>query len=157
MGNGAYHAAGAAIAAGVEEYVSIEGSYTIFGKQPEFSREIHETIICLTFVVLCFDIIKTAPTKKALLDLDLQAQTSLNLDGDYAFKVLRYHTVANGILPSSLVDGEIIETLHGEYVSVSIDGDRMVLNNSTVVLSSHIASNGVVHVIDSVLIPPSLE
>ena len=103
------------------------------------------------------DIIKTAPTKKAFLDLDPQIQISLNFDEDYAVKVLKYHTVGNEILPSSLVDGEIIETLHGEYDSVSIEGDGVILNNSTVVLSSHIASNGVVHVIDSVLIPPSLE
>merc|ERR1719162_361062 len=47
----------------------------------------------------------------------------------------------------------MIETLLGDDVTVDIDGDVVKINDSTVVQADVLASNGVIHVIDSVLVP----
>ncbi|HKL39315.1 MAG TPA: fasciclin domain-containing protein, partial [Cryomorphaceae bacterium] len=70
------------------------------------------------------------------------------------------HHVANGIAYSTdLSDGQSVPTLQGEDVTVGIDGAGVVTITSAtgveaeVIVANLIASNGVVHVIDAVLIP----
>ena len=67
--------------------------------------------------------------------------------------ILTYHVVAANALSSSLTSGDI-ETLNGATVAVTVD-DGVSVNDSTVVIADIITSNGIIHVIDAVLLPPS--
>jgi uncharacterized surface protein with fasciclin (FAS1) repeats len=53
------------------------------------------------------------------------------------------------------LDGAMVETLNGADVTVTIDGDTVMVNDATVLATDIAASNGVIHVIDSVLLPPA--
>lgn len=73
---------------------------------------------------------------------------------DSLVDVLTYHVV-NGIAVSgSLKEGQKIKTVLGSKVSVSLDPTR--INSALVTTADILASNGVIHVIDSVLIPPTI-
>ncbi len=96
-----------------------------------------------------------APTNDAFADLPDGTLDDLLADptGDLA-DILLYHVVGSVALSSDLSDGQVIETLLGEDVSVSIDASVMI-NSSTVTLPDLESDNGVVHVINMVLLPPT--
>ena len=63
------------------------------------------------------------------------------------------HHVAGVNAPSSaLSDGDMVLTLNGQEVTVTIEDDVVMINNATVTVSNETATNGVVHVIDAVLL-----
>jgi len=70
--------------------------------------------------------------------------------------VLQYH-VLDGAFPAEDVialDGSTVPTLFGAPLSISVDGDTVLINGEVQVVQTDIqASNGVIHVIDTVLIP----
>ena len=71
--------------------------------------------------------------------------------------ILTYH-VLPGEVPASAVltmDGETAETVNGATVTIGVDGDTVTINDATVISADVPASNGIIHVIDSVLLPPS--
>ena len=71
-------------------------------------------------------------------------------------EILQYHVVAGAAMSGDLTDGQEIETLLGENVTVTIDMDMNVfINNAQVTVADIEAGNGVVHVIDAVLLPPA--
>jgi len=67
--------------------------------------------------------------------------------------VLTYHVVAGNVLSSDLSDGQVVTTLNGQELTVSIKDGKVMINGATVVAADLAGSNGVVHVIDSVLLP----
>ena len=67
--------------------------------------------------------------------------------------ILTYHVVAANALSSSLATGDVA-TLNGATVAVTVD-DGVMVNDSTVIVADIITSNGIIHVIDAVLLPPS--
>jgi uncharacterized surface protein with fasciclin (FAS1) repeats len=72
--------------------------------------------------------------------------------------ILTYHVVAGTVLSSDLVDGMMPETLQGEAITIDLSEEGVTINNSTSVVTPDVlASNGVIHVIDSVLVPPSID
>ena len=100
-----------------------------------------------------------APTDAAIVDLvtalDITADELLALDalGD----ILKYHVVGGtAALSTDLSDGQIIPTLQGSDVEISIDTTGVVkVNDATVIVPNLVADNGVVHVIDMVLSLPT--
>jgi uncharacterized surface protein with fasciclin (FAS1) repeats len=70
-------------------------------------------------------------------------------------QILLYHVVAGQALSSTLSDGQTITTLLGEDITVTIGMNGVMINNATVVVADITATNGVVHVIDAVLLPPA--
>ena len=78
-------------------------------------------------------------------------------NGETLKKILLYHVVAGEFSASDLKKNKTLETLAGESVKVGFVRGELILNDSVrVVIKDIKASNGIVHVIDSVLIPPSL-
>lgn len=81
-------------------------------------------------------------------------------DTDLLTDVLLYHVV-DGEVPAATIatlGGQEIETLQGGTISVSITAEGVVLNGSVNVVNTDLyASNGVIHVIDGVLLPPAGE
>lgn len=69
-------------------------------------------------------------------------------------RILTYHVVSGNVLSTDLKSGEV-KTLEGSPVNVMISKNGVMVNNSTVKAADVKASNGVIHVIDTVLMPPS--
>lgn len=94
-----------------------------------------------------------APTDAAFNDLASALGT--NLAGVLALPILSdvllYHVIGSEVLSTALVNGPVA-TLNGQSVTISLTAGVMV-NNATVVTADVLASNGVVHVIDRVLLP----
>ncbi|WP_083833717.1 fasciclin domain-containing protein [Belliella baltica] len=67
--------------------------------------------------------------------------------------VLTYHVVAGNVMSGDLSDGQVVTTLNGQELTVSIKDGKVMINGATVVAADLAGSNGVVHVIDSVLLP----
>jgi uncharacterized surface protein with fasciclin (FAS1) repeats len=68
--------------------------------------------------------------------------------------ILLYHVVPGAVKSSDLKDGDV-KTANGEAVKVDITGGVVKINDATVTKADIPASNGEIHVIDTVLIPPA--
>jgi uncharacterized surface protein with fasciclin (FAS1) repeats len=95
-----------------------------------------------------------APTDAAFAALPAGVIDALLADptGDLA-SILLYHVVGGLALSTDLVDGQVITTLLGQDITVTIDMNGVMINNANVIVADIIADNGVVHVIDAVLVP----
>ncbi|MEL7155661.1 MAG: fasciclin domain-containing protein [Actinomycetota bacterium] len=100
-----------------------------------------------------------APTEEAfaaaLDDLGLTADELLaseDLSSILTFHVLPTEAKAETVLT---LDGQEVATVNGAPVAIAIDGDSVMVNDATVTATDIVASNGVIHVIDSVLLPPA--
>merc|ERR1712166_122076 len=70
--------------------------------------------------------------------------------------ILTYHVVSGQVLSTDLTDGMTATTLQGEDVTVDLS-DGVKINDSEVISADVMTSNGVIHVIDAVLVPPSID
>lgn len=99
-----------------------------------------------------------APTdaafEAALADLGLTAEELL-ADSETLTSILTYHVVPGEVPAAEVVtlDGQDVETVNGETVAIAIDGETVMVNDANVVQPDVLASNGVIHIIDSVLLP----
>lgn len=73
---------------------------------------------------------------------------------DMLVDILTYHVVAGEVMSGDLSDGMMTETIQGSQISISLSDAGVSINNASVVSADVEASNGVVHVIDSVIMPP---
>src|SRR5687768_6976156 len=67
--------------------------------------------------------------------------------------VLTYHVVAGTVKANDLKDGQKVKTLQGEELTVSIKEGKVMINGANVTAADLAGSNGVIHVIDAVLMP----
>jgi transforming growth factor-beta-induced protein len=120
-------------AAGLAETLSGEGPFTVFAPTDEAFTALGDTTT---------DLLK--PENKAQLS-----------------DILLYHVVPGKVMAADVagLDGQSAETaLAGKSVAIKVDGDKVILNeNVNVIITDIEASNGVIHVIDAVLLPPSGE
>ena len=72
---------------------------------------------------------------------------------DALTKILTYHVVAGAVKAADLKDGQKVKTLQGEELTVSIKDGKVMINGANVTAADLTGSNGVVHVIDAVLMP----
>jgi transforming growth factor-beta-induced protein len=95
-----------------------------------------------------------APTDDAFAALPAGLLNDLLADPTGALAdILKYHVVAAKAMSGSLSDGQEITTLLGDDVVVTINTDGVFINDAKVIIADIEAKNGVVHVIDAVLIP----
>ena len=117
----------AVVAAGLVDALSAPGPFTVFAPNDA------------AIVALVTELGISAP--------DLLADEALA-------DILKYHVVDGSTLSSALIDGQMITTLQGGDVEISIDACMTVMVNDATVIDADIpADNGVVHVIDKVLMP----
>ncbi len=71
--------------------------------------------------------------------------------------VLTYHVVPSKVLAANVMklDGKAVKTVQGGTVPISISGETVMVGKSKVVKTDIECSNGVIHVIDTVLLPPA--
>jgi transforming growth factor-beta-induced protein len=97
-----------------------------------------------------------APTDNAFAALPAGTVEALLKDPKGALtQILLYHAVGANALSSSLSNGQFIKTINGKSVNVIINSGGVFINNAKVTVADVIADNGVVHVIDAVLLPPT--
>lgn len=95
-----------------------------------------------------------APTDAAFSKLGNTYVTNLvENDVDNLTNILQYHVLDGKVMAADLSDGMEVETILGKYVDVSIEDDKVYVNDAKVTTSDIECSNGVIHVIDTVLEP----
>jgi len=100
-----------------------------------------------------------APTDAAFSALPAGVLQSLLADPQGELSdALKYHVVGGvAALSNALTSGQVIQTLlTNQTVTVTINGSNILINNALVTIADIIAQNGVVHVIDAVLIPDTV-
>ncbi|MGY6410789.1 MAG: fasciclin domain-containing protein [Alkalilacustris sp.] len=110
-------------AAGLEETLRGEGPFTVF-----------------------------APTDEAFAALPEGTVEALLEDTEALTAILTYHVVPGAVMSSDLTDGMTAETVNGQSVTIGV-GDTVTVDGATVTTADIEASNGVIHVIDAVILP----
>lgn len=75
---------------------------------------------------------------------------------DKLISILTYHVVPGKVMSTDLSNGQKAKTVQGESVKVAIGGNGVKISGAKVVAADVKAKNGVVHVIDKVILPPSM-
>ncbi len=94
-----------------------------------------------------------APTDEAFAKLPKGTLESLLKDKEALKNILLYHVVSGSVTSSDVVKLKNATTLSGQSVKISVKGDKVMIDKSSVTAVDIAASNGVIHVIDQVLIP----
>ena len=96
-----------------------------------------------------------APTDAAFAKLPAGTVESLLLPENKAqlTAILTYHVVAGKVMAADVVKLTSATTVNGADVAISVDGGTVAVNGATVTATDIGATNGVIHVIDTVLIP----
>jgi transforming growth factor-beta-induced protein len=99
-----------------------------------------------------------APTDDAFAALPDGTVESLLEDPEGALtQILLYHVVAAAVPAAEVVELDSATTVQGEEISIEVVDGSVILNGEVEVIITDIeASNGIIHVIDAVLLPPSL-
>jgi uncharacterized surface protein with fasciclin (FAS1) repeats len=105
-----------------------------------------------------------APTNEAFDKLKAAAPATFDAvvnNPQLLTKVLTYHAVAGSVQSAQAItvaqQNGSVNSVEGEPISLSIVGGKLTLNGSaTVIAADVLATNGVIHVIDTVIVPPSL-
>ena len=96
-----------------------------------------------------------APTDAAFNLLPAGTVTALLNDIPQLTDILKHHVVADSVMSGMLSNGQVVTTLLGTDVVVTINANGVFIDNAQVTVADLIADNGVVHVIDAVLLPSS--
>lgn len=94
-----------------------------------------------------------APTDAAFAALPAGTVEGLLADPEKLKAVLTYHVIAGDVPSSEVVKLTEAETVNGQKVKIMVDGGKVMINEATVTTPDVKASNGVIHVIDKVLLP----
>jgi len=98
-----------------------------------------------------------APTDEAFAALPPGLVDALLLpeNKDVLAKILTYHVVPGTVMAADIADGDVA-TVEGQNVTLSTM-DGVTVNGAKVIQADIVASNGVVHVIDAVIVPPDVD
>jgi len=96
-----------------------------------------------------------APTDAAFNLLPAGTVTALLNDIPQLTDILLHHVVGDSVMSTMLSNNQVVTTLLGTDVTVTINSNGVYIDNAMVTVADIIADNGVVHVIDAVLLPPT--
>jgi uncharacterized surface protein with fasciclin (FAS1) repeats len=94
-----------------------------------------------------------APTDEAFAKLPAGTVEALLKDPEKLRAILLYHVVAGKVTAKDVVKLDTAKTAGGGSVDITAHNGSVMVNDATVVMADVMASNGVIHVIDTVLIP----
>ena len=98
-----------------------------------------------------------APTNEAFNKLPAGTVEGLMKDDkkEDLQNILQYHVFMSALKPESFTDGQTLGMVNGDNVTVSVKDGKTMLNNSATIIGSVPASNGIIYIIDGVLLPPA--
>jgi len=98
-----------------------------------------------------------APTNEAFNKLPAGTVEGLMKDDkkEDLQNILQYHVFMSALTPGAFTDGQTLGMVNGDDVTVNIKDGKTILNNSATIVASIPASNGMIYVIDGVLLPPA--
>ena len=94
-----------------------------------------------------------APTDEAFAKLPAGTVASLLKDPEALKKILTYHVVAGKVMASDVVKLDSAQTVEGASVKVVVKDGEVMIDNAKVLKTDIVCDNGVIHVIDSVILP----
>lgn len=97
-----------------------------------------------------------APTNDAFAKVDPATLETLKADTALLTEVLTYHVAPSTLTSADITDGSSRLTVEGEYLGFSVTDGTVKVNDATVTAADIAATNGTIHVIDTVLVPPLL-
>jgi uncharacterized surface protein with fasciclin (FAS1) repeats len=97
-----------------------------------------------------------APTDEAFAAIDPEVLTDLLGNNELLTAVLTYHVVPGRFTSSDVAGLNAAPTLNGKEVALSFDGTNVMVDNAMVIAADVEASNGIIHVIDQVLLPEAI-
>jgi transforming growth factor-beta-induced protein len=95
-----------------------------------------------------------APTDEAFAKLPAGTVDALLQDIPTLTNILLYHVVEGAVKAEDVVKLTSIDTLAGQPISIKVEDGKVYVNDAQVIIADIITSNGVIHVIDAVLLPP---
>jgi uncharacterized surface protein with fasciclin (FAS1) repeats len=96
-----------------------------------------------------------APTDEAFAALPEGTLDSLFADIPALQSVLTYHVVSGKVMAADVINLDSATTVQGETVDITVQDGNVMVNDANVIITDIEGSNGVIHVIDAVLIPPA--
>lgn len=98
-----------------------------------------------------------APTDEAFAKLPAGTLDNLLKPENKAMlrRVLTYHVVAGKVMAADVVTVSSATAVSGDTLSITVSGGTMMVGQARVVKTDIVASNGVIHVVDTVLLPPT--
>jgi uncharacterized surface protein with fasciclin (FAS1) repeats len=96
-----------------------------------------------------------APTDEAFAKLPKGTVEGLLKDKKALANVLTYHVVSGKVMAADVVKLEGAKTVQGESVAIAVKSGKVTINGVNVVSTDIVCKNGVIHVIDAVLLPPA--
>jgi len=94
-----------------------------------------------------------APTDEAFAKVPKATLDSLLADKEALKKVLLYHVVAGNVMAKDVVKLKEAKTAQGSSAKVTVKDGKVMIDNANVVKTDIACTNGVIHVIDSVILP----
>lgn len=97
-----------------------------------------------------------APTNEAFNKIPKETLDALMKDDKKADlqNILQYHVTVSAMKAESFKDGQVLGMVNGDNVTIHVKDGKVMLNNTATIIASIPASNGMIHVIDNVLLPP---
>jgi uncharacterized surface protein with fasciclin (FAS1) repeats len=94
-----------------------------------------------------------APTDDAFAKLPVGTVEALLQNKEQLKAVLTYHVVAGKVMASDVVNLKSAATVNGQQVTIKVKGETVMVDNAKVVMTDIECTNGVIHVIDTVILP----
>jgi uncharacterized surface protein with fasciclin (FAS1) repeats len=95
-----------------------------------------------------------APTDDAFAALPAGTVEGLLADPEALAAILTYHVVAGKVMSTDLTEGMTAATVNGAEITITLEGGAKV-NGANITTADIAATNGVIHVIDAVILPPT--
>ncbi|MGQ9799836.1 MAG: fasciclin domain-containing protein [Ignavibacterium sp.] len=96
-----------------------------------------------------------APTDEAFAKLPKETLEGLLKDKEALKKILLYHVVSGDVMSTDVVKLKEATTVEGSKVKINVKDGNVFVNDAKVIKADVKASNGVIHVIDTVILPPA--
>lgn len=98
-----------------------------------------------------------APTDEAFAQLPTETVEGWFANSEALSNVLLYHVVEGRLMAADVAQMDTIESLTGKALDITVEGETVKVNGANVLTTDLDGSNGVIHVIDTVLVPPDGE
>ncbi|HEX9074413.1 MAG TPA: fasciclin domain-containing protein [Anaerolineae bacterium] len=95
-----------------------------------------------------------APTDDAFAKLPKGTVEGLLKDTPKLKDILLYHVVSGKVMAADVAKLSTAKTVEGKPVTFKVDGNKVMVNDAQVIIADLPASNGVIHVLDKVILPP---